>query len=95
MVEALHILNSRGGWRAQSPLLKWAGDGRPQIDSVESGEIQRVTDLMAKYADVPMDFADACLVVLAERLGSDLIFTIDSDFRVYRWKGRRSFRLTP
>jgi len=50
---------------------------------------------MAKYADVPMDFADACLVVLAERLGSDLIFTIDSDFRVYRWKGRRSFRLTP
>jgi predicted nucleic acid-binding protein len=32
---------------------------------------------MAKYADLPMDYADATLVVMAEELGTDLVFTTD------------------
>jgi predicted nucleic acid-binding protein len=42
-----------------------------------------------------MDFADATLVVLAEELGADLVFTADRDFTVYRIHGRRHFRLVP
>ena len=50
---------------------------------------------MAKYADLPMDFADATLVVLAELLGTTTVFTLDRrDFGIYRL-GRRKLTLLP
>ena len=57
--------------------------------------LTRCRALIEKYSAVPMDFADATLVVLAEELNTDLIFTVDSDFRVYRIRGRRPFRIVP
>jgi predicted nucleic acid-binding protein len=43
-----------------------------------------------------MDYADSTLVVLAEELGTDLVFTTDlRDFRVYRIRGRKRFRIVP
>ena len=50
---------------------------------------------MAKYADLPMDLADATLVALAEERGQRRIFTLDSDFRVYRINGRGRFETLP
>lgn len=49
--------------------------------------------LMKKYANVPMDFADACLVDLASQLTTGRILTLDDDFRVYRWGRNRPFEL--
>ncbi len=47
--------------------------------------IERVFELMRRYHDVPMDFADASLVAAAEALGTRKVFTIDrNDFTVYR-----------
>jgi predicted nucleic acid-binding protein len=40
--------------------------------------------LMDKYKDKPMDVADASLVAAAEWLGMQRIFTLDSDFYIYR-----------
>jgi predicted nucleic acid-binding protein len=58
--------------------------------------LTRVRALVVKYADLPMDFADATLVTLAEELGTSLVFTTDrEDFSVYRWKARRPFRIVP
>ena len=52
----------------------------------------KVPGLMRRYADLPMDLADASLVLLAEFLGHGRILTTDQrDFRTYRWKGRRPF----
>jgi predicted nucleic acid-binding protein len=48
---------------------------------------------MNKYARVPMDFADACLVHLADELGTSRILTLDSDFHTYRWRRGRAFEL--
>jgi len=42
-----------------------------------------------------MDLADATLVVLAEELNTDLVFTVDRDFGVYRIRGRKPFRVVP
>jgi uncharacterized protein len=44
----------------------------------------RALDLMRQYANVPMSFADACLVTIAEQHESTRIFTLDRDFLVYR-----------
>ena len=43
----------------------------------------RIGELMMRYADVPMSFADACLVCMAEQTDSSIV-TFDHDFWVYR-----------
>ena len=68
--------------------------GRPILSTVSS--LRRVRDLLGDYADLPMDYADATLVALAEETGTDLVFTTDRrDFGVYRIRGRRRFRIVP
>jgi len=52
-----------------------------------------VRTIMRKYADLPIDFADACLVHLAEQLQTGDILTLDSDFEFYRWNRTRPFQL--
>ena len=49
-----------------------------------------VRSIMRKYGDLPADFADACLIQLAEQLNTGDILTLDRDFELYRW--RRSYR---
>ena len=54
-------------------------------------EAPAVKKLLARYGDVPMDLADACLVRLAELHADCLLLTIDSEFRdVYRRHGRQA-----
>ncbi len=52
-----------------------------------------VRTLMKRYARVLMDFADACLVAMADELGTGQILTLDGDFRVYRWRRTRPFEM--
>ena len=44
--------------------------------------------LMNKYKNIPMSLADACLIRMAEQISDSIIFTLDSDFKIYR-KDRR------
>jgi len=54
--------------------------------------LKRSAVLMRKYRDLPMDYADASLVLLAERLGHGRILTTDQrDFGTYRWKNHYPF----
>jgi len=58
--------------------------------------LRRSRELVSQYSDLPMDYADATLVVLAEELNTSLVFTTDRrDFAVYRIKGRRRFEIVP
>lgn len=50
---------------------------------------------MTKYADRPMDLADSTLVALAEQRDERRIFTLDSDFQIYRLHGRTRFDIIP
>lgn len=58
-------------------------------------DIERSFSLMNKYSDLPMDFADATLLAVAEKLGTSKIFTLDfNDFNIYRYKkGHRYYVL--
>lgn len=51
--------------------------------------IEPILKLMSKYPDVPMSFADACLVRMTEIYPDSVIFTLDSDFQIYRKHGRQ------
>jgi predicted nucleic acid-binding protein len=71
-------------------------DGTLAVELMSLSRWGRVQTLMAKYADLPMDYADATLVVLAEDLGLTQILTLDRrDFSVYRVRGNRAFRILP
>lgn len=57
--------------------------------------VERSAALMTKYADRPMDLADSTLVALAEQRDERRIFTLDSDFQIYRLHGRTRFDIIP
>lgn len=92
--EAMYLL-AAGGWRAQRALWDRTLDGGLAIASDADVDLARVRRLMEQYSDLPMDLADATLVALAEHLGTRRVFTLDSDFRVYRYRGRQHFDLVP
>ena len=53
----------------------------------------RVKTIMRKYHDMFVDFADACLIDLADVVGTGEILTLDGDFHSYRWRRTRAFEL--
>lgn len=93
--EAMFLLRRAGGWQAQQKL--WDMHERQLLEVVDlpSSAVERTRRLMEKYADVPMSLADASLVSLAELRNMNQVFALDSDFAVYRFRGRRSFILIP
>lgn len=63
---------------------------------LSGSEAKEIATLMARYKDLRPQFADACLVHLAQREQIDTIFTLDRrDFSVYRAHGKRPFQLVP
>ena len=52
-------------------------------------DMDAVLKLLERYADVPISFADACLVRMTEALSEPLLLTTDADFRTYRRHGRQ------
>jgi len=57
------------------------------------GEVTAIEALMGKYADVPMSFADGCVVRLTELVAKPEVFTCDRDFQRYRRNGRQVIAL--
>ncbi len=86
LTEAHFILSRSGNTERLLDLL-----GKNEVNCVFSyaAHHERVDALMRQYHDVPMSFADACLVCMAEQTDST-VFTLDDDFRVYRLHGKAS-----
>lgn len=82
LTEAMHLL--RFSSMAQRALCEMIEAGVVSILSLDEADIPRMKELMRKYRDLPMDFADAALVRVSEREKLRAIFTLDRDFRIYR-----------
>jgi len=95
LTEAMYLVGSAGGWKAQDALWKLLERGDLQLVPLDDALQKRTRALMSKYQDTPMDLADASLVAVAEALDVARVFTLDRDFRIYRWKGRREFEIVP
>lgn len=93
--EAMYLLARAGGAPGQRALWRLVLTGRLVLADLSSSAVDRSARLMDQYADRPMDLADATLVALAEEQGHQRIFTLDSDFHVYRIQGRKRFQVIP
>lgn len=91
---AMHLLNFSVD--AQDALVELLQRNAPSLVSLDSADLVRIRELMAKYRDLPMDLADAALVRVAERERCRKVFTLDrSDFSVYRPAKIGRFTLLP
>jgi predicted nucleic acid-binding protein len=89
IAEVTHLLE----FRDDTPInfLRWLRRDAFAVEDVAS-DLERIIELMTKYADVPMDFADATVVAASERLGIRDVATLDSHFLIYRLHGRQIFQ---
>jgi predicted nucleic acid-binding protein len=83
--ETSHLLGGRGTQSLASLLRRGALVCRYRF----ADDIDAVLKLLEKYIDVPMSFADACLVRMTETLNDPMLLTTDTDFRIYRRHGRQ------
>jgi len=75
---------------------KFVRSGALTLGVLEDADLPQLHTLMARYRDRPMDFADATLVLLAQRESLSTILTVDqADFETYHIEGKRKFRVLP
>lgn len=91
ITETLYLLDF--DQNAQIAFLKWVEAGAIQIEPINQEDFDSLISNFEKYADRPIDFADGCLIIIAERLGIRDIATIDNDFEIYRLSKNRTFRI--
>jgi uncharacterized protein len=91
ITEALHLLGHAQA--AVEAILTNVRQGALVVPFRLGDCASEIAHLMSKYADTPCDFADACLIHLADQLNTGNILTLDSDFKHYRWRRNRHFRM--
>ena len=76
------------------PLYRWIERGGLEVMTLGKDELITAIDWINRYADRPLDLADASLVVAALKTGSSTVWTLDrNDFETYRLPGRKHFKL--
>ena len=94
LTEAVYLLGP--SVKAQKTCVEFILKGGATMVPQSPESLSRAVVLMEKYKDIPMDFADATLVALAEETEIDEVFTLDiRGFSTYRIHGKRSFKVWP
>ena len=94
VTEATHLLGRVPG--GALAVLRFVLDRGAVLVPCSERAVARTELLMRRYADLPLDYADATLVVLAEDVATPHILTLDRrDFAVLRWRERRAFQIHP
>lgn len=92
VTETCYLLLTRKGVSSQVTFMNSLANGAFDIFELKPQHSNRIAYLMQQYGNLPMDLADASLVILAEHLGHGRILSIDQrDFNVYRWKNNKPF----
>ena len=93
LTEVLYLLNF--SIKAQVAALDFVSKAAVELVPSSTESLIVCQNLMKKYADLPMDFADATLVSLAQETGIIDVITLDKkDFSIYR-VGKEIFRISP
>lgn len=94
LTEVLYLLGP--SIKSQKAGIEFILKGGAILVPQSTSSLKRGLELMEKYKDVPMDFADSTLVALGEEMEITEIFTLDvKGFSTYRMHGKKAFRLWP
>lgn len=89
ITEVTHMLSFSTD--TQIEFLSWIERGAVEIFDLNKSHFSRITELSKKYSNVPMDFADGSIIIYSEETGNKNIITIDSDYQIYKIKGKSYF----
>ena len=91
LTETCHLLLSRLGPVALARFLQQVS-ANVEVYEIGSERLNTLAALMEKYRDLPMDLADASLILAATDLDEGRILSTDRrDFNTYRWKDQEPF----
>jgi uncharacterized protein len=92
MTEVSHVLAKERAFHVMQRMLNLCENGGLTLFHIDTHHIPRLKQLMEKYQDLPIDLADASLILLAEELGhGEIVSTDKRDFGAYRWKNHKPF----
>ena len=91
ITEACYLMRSEPN--GKEDVLALIERGILKIDFSLQMEVEAIKDLMTTYENVPMDFADGCLVRMSELTENANVFTLDGDFWIYRKNGKEQIPL--
>jgi predicted nucleic acid-binding protein len=94
LTEVFHLISARRPER--EVVWTFLRSGAIVLGTIGTDDLPKLRELMARYGDHPMDFADATLVLLAQRESIARVLTVDhADFETYRIDGRRRLSIVP
>jgi len=93
--EAIYLLGQAAGWPGKAALWTMTKRDTLTFAELDASLSLRCADLMERYRDHPMDFADASLVAVAEARDLRTVFTLDEHFRSYQLSNRRHLVIVP
>jgi predicted nucleic acid-binding protein len=91
VTEAIYLLRRLSG--APQAILASIQEEQLEIPFQLAHGVDEALAYYKKYRDTPCDFADACLIAMADQLNTGDILTLDSDFKHYRWRRSKRFRM--
>ena len=92
VTETAHLLLSRLSQHVAARFIEGLAADEFTVFDLLPEHVVRIAKLMRKYVDLPMDVADASLIVLAEHLDHGRILSTDQrDFKTYKWKNNKPF----
>lgn len=91
VTEVAYLLKEHVHLQAQLDFLKWISLGGLEIFDLQREHLSRIIELQKKYSNLPIDLADATLLIVAETLDINKVFSLDKDFFVYRILSKTHF----
>lgn len=96
LVELAYLLTSRLGHPVMREVVGSLLDSPFRFEPVQKADLSRILEILTQYADAKLDFVDAFIVTLAERLDICTLLTVDQrDFRMVRPKHCKYFEIQP
>lgn len=96
LTEIAYLVGRDAGIPVVVQFLRSLPQSRFQVVNLSSTDSQRVADILETYQDSKIDFVDACVMAIAERLKLQTVLTLDRrDFTIFRPKHCKAFELLP
>ena len=96
LAEASYLVRKALGSSAEAGLIRSAARGEFRLEPLIHTDLERIAELVAQYADLPLGTVDASVVATAERFGEETIATLDRrHFTIVRPKNLEAFTLVP
>ena len=96
LTELAYLVSRELGYKVWTKFLRSVADGELPLISVELKDLARAAEILEKYQDSKLDFVDAAIMAIAERLDIERILTVDRrDFGLFRPLHCEAFEIIP